>query len=157
MKSQGWPAAASYAVSASAAADTAGPSLPVYFVPVIVPGGKPTIAVPGETPMSPVTTVGPVFVIVVAATAAKPAALPSGGVTAAAWAEETTTAESSAAVPAAERVRAQAGAPAGPGMVRAHDAWVLPCERLRTVPEQGRSERLSSSTAYGGRLGEAVP
>ena len=66
-----------------------------------MPGGKPTTAVPGETPRSPVTLVGPVFVIVVAATAAKFAAQSSGGVVATAWADETATAESSAAAQAA--------------------------------------------------------
>jgi hypothetical protein len=67
-----------------------------------MPGGKPTTAVPGETPRSPVTFVGPVFVIVVAATAAKFAAESSGGVVAAAWAAGTAAAVSTTAAQAAD-------------------------------------------------------
>ena len=53
--------------------------LPALVFPVTTPGfpvPKPVIAVPGETPISPVTTVAPVLVIVVAATTPKVEASP---------------------------------------------------------------------------------
>ena len=42
------------------------------------PGGKPDIDVPGLTPRSPVTTVGPVLVTALPPRTAKVAAVPSG-------------------------------------------------------------------------------
>ncbi len=44
--------------------------------PEIVPGGNPVTALPGDTPRSPVTTVGPVLVTVEPASTAKDAADP---------------------------------------------------------------------------------
>src|ERR1700738_2217801 len=48
-------------------------------VPMSVPGGKPVTALPVLRPRSPVSTVGPVLVIVDDDTTAKAEALPSGG------------------------------------------------------------------------------
>lgn len=53
-----------------------------------MPGGKPVTAVPGATPKSPVTTVGPVFVTVEAPRTAKLCAVPSVG--AVPWADACT-------------------------------------------------------------------
>jgi len=47
-----------------------------FVVPFTRPGGKPVIEVPGESPTSPVMTLGPVFVIVVPATIAYGVAAP---------------------------------------------------------------------------------
>ena len=94
VSSHGWFAASVYAVSASCAATSATASPAWIAAGGPCPGGKPTTAVPGNTPRSPLTTVGPVFVIVVAATAAKRAAEPSGGVVATACAAGAASAES---------------------------------------------------------------
>jgi hypothetical protein len=48
----------------------------MYWVPVIIPGVKPVIEFPGDTPTFPLSTVRPVLVIVVAAKAAKLPAVP---------------------------------------------------------------------------------
>jgi len=50
-----------------------------WLVPITIPGGKPVTALPGLTPRSPVTTVGPVLVAVEPARTAKLAAVPRGG------------------------------------------------------------------------------
>jgi hypothetical protein len=50
------------------------------LAPRAIPGGKPVIAVPGLTPSSLASTVGPVFVTVDPASTEKPAAVPSCGV-----------------------------------------------------------------------------
>src|SRR5687768_10553399 len=49
-----------------------------WIVPLTVPGGNPTTAVPGATPRSPVTVVAPVLVTVVPPRTAYPAADPRG-------------------------------------------------------------------------------
>jgi hypothetical protein len=51
--------------------------VPAASTPVALPGGKPTIAVPGQTPPFPVRTVAPELVRVVAASAANVLAAPS--------------------------------------------------------------------------------
>ncbi len=53
----------------------------VWVVPTMVPGGKPVTALPGLTPRSPVTMVGPMLVTVEPAKTAKLAATPSVGAT----------------------------------------------------------------------------
>lgn len=62
-----------YAVWASDSAFEA--ALLMYSAPVNTPGGKPVIEFP-FVPMSPIITVGPVFVIVAALRAPKVAAVP---------------------------------------------------------------------------------
>src|SRR5207248_10714265 len=57
------PAASSYAVVRSAMPSAATGS-PAFMDPTSVPGGNPVTAVPGLTPRSPVTEVGPVLVTV---------------------------------------------------------------------------------------------
>jgi hypothetical protein len=47
--------------------------------PTTIPGGKPTTALPGLTPRSPDTMVGPVLVTVLPPKTAKLAAVPSDG------------------------------------------------------------------------------
>jgi hypothetical protein len=44
-----------------------------------MPGGNPVIAVPGETPRSPLILLGPVFVMVLAPSTANAPAVPSRG------------------------------------------------------------------------------
>src|SRR4051812_8331065 len=75
------PAASLYAVVRSAFARADAES-PACIAPVIWPGGKPTTAVPGLTPRSPVIDEAPVFVTVEPASTANGLALPS---TTAAW------------------------------------------------------------------------
>jgi len=58
-------------------------ALAVWVDPVIFPGGKPVMALPGEMPRSPVTIDSPVLVTVEAPRTAKGAALPR--LTAWAW------------------------------------------------------------------------
>jgi hypothetical protein len=48
----------------------------MYWVPLIIPGGKPVMDFPGYMPTFPERTVRPVLVIVVAAKAAKEPAVP---------------------------------------------------------------------------------
>ena len=57
-------------------------ALAAWIVPFTIPGGKPATAVPGLTPRSPLTTVGPVLVTVEPPRTAKLPAAPSGGATA---------------------------------------------------------------------------
>src|ERR1700733_13677839 len=80
----GLAAAASYAAVKSFWACSAA-ALAALMVPLTCPGGNPVIAVPGLSPRSPLSTVGPVFVTVDAPRTANWAAVPSGtGVVAAA-------------------------------------------------------------------------
>lgn len=60
-----------YAVVTSACACIATASLACTVPFVTLPGGKPVIAVPGDTPRFPESIVGPVFVTVEPARAAK--------------------------------------------------------------------------------------
>ena len=60
------PAASSYAVTRSLLACVATPSA-MWTVPFTWPGGNPVTEVPGLSPRSPLTVVGPVFVTVEAA------------------------------------------------------------------------------------------
>src|ERR1700730_6987156 len=48
----------------------------MYAVPIRIPGGKPVTELPGSRPRLPVTTVGPVFVIVAIARISKSAGAP---------------------------------------------------------------------------------
>src|SRR5580700_9495944 len=64
------------------------------FDPVTCPGGKPVTALPGSSPNEPVTTVGPVFVIVAPPRTEKSRAVPSRGEVAAKADTGTTTASS---------------------------------------------------------------
>jgi hypothetical protein len=61
------PAASRYAVVRSDFAAAAGPSVMCFAPELCTPGGKPVTAVPGESPMSPAMTEGPVLVIVLPA------------------------------------------------------------------------------------------
>jgi hypothetical protein len=67
------------------------------MVPLTFPGGKPVIAVPGQMPRSPVTTVEPVFVTAEPPRTAKFAAVPS------AWANAEEGLQRSAANPSVAR------------------------------------------------------
>jgi hypothetical protein len=69
------PAASLYAVVKSDCACSATASASCW-APSTVPGGNPVTAVPGLTPRSPVTTLGPVLVTVVPARTAKALAVP---------------------------------------------------------------------------------
>ena len=69
------PAASLYAVVKSDCAPDATPSV-WCTVPLTMPGGKPVIAVPGLTPRSPLSRLGPVLVTVLPASTAKLPAVP---------------------------------------------------------------------------------
>src|ERR1017187_8965236 len=64
-----------YAVRASACAHIASAS-PACIVPFTIPGGNPVIERPGQTPKSPLMTLGPVLVTVEAPRTPKLAAVP---------------------------------------------------------------------------------
>jgi hypothetical protein len=83
-KSLASPARVLYAVVASVCALFACASAECIAPDITIPGGKPVTAVPGETPTSPVMTLGPVLVTVVPARTAKLSALPNEGATGAA-------------------------------------------------------------------------
>jgi hypothetical protein len=57
-------------------------ALPAWLVPVAIPGGKPVTEVPGLTPTSPSTVVGPVFVTALPASTPKLPAVPRSGIVA---------------------------------------------------------------------------
>ena len=85
--------------------------------PVTRPGGNPVTAVPGLTPISPLTRLGPVLVTVVPASTAKLSAVPSptGAWAALAWgAPANTNANAAASTPTTAR-----GAAAAAGRRRA--------------------------------------
>src|ERR1041384_2713045 len=69
------PAASLYAVVKSCCARAAAASA-AWIVPLTVPGGNPVTAVPGLSPRSPLTMVGPVLVTVEAARTANVVADP---------------------------------------------------------------------------------
>ena len=73
---QSRPAASLYAVVKCDWACAATPSAEWVVPLTTIPGGNPVIAVPGLTPRSPFTTVGPVLVTVVPASTAKLAVVP---------------------------------------------------------------------------------
>ncbi len=75
---QGRPAISLYAVVTSLCACKATASA-AWVAPFTVPGGKPVIAVPGLTPRSPVSVVGPVLVTVEPPSTAKLSAVPREG------------------------------------------------------------------------------
>jgi hypothetical protein len=72
----GRPAASLYAVVRSDWACSATASATCWVPLITVPGGKPVTAVPGLTPRSPETVVGPVLVTAWPANTAKDAAVP---------------------------------------------------------------------------------
>src|ERR1700729_2902831 len=77
LASGAWPAALLYAVVRSLCAWRATASAE-WVAPFTRPGGKPLIAVPGLTPRSPVTVVGPVLVTDWPPRTAKLSTVPSG-------------------------------------------------------------------------------
>ena len=80
------PAAESYAATRSACAWLATASATWSAPSVWTSGGMPLTAVPGPTPMSPMTTDGPVLVMLWPASTAKEPAVPRPTVASAAWA-----------------------------------------------------------------------
>jgi hypothetical protein len=72
------PAALLYAAVKSTWAKPAGPSAACIAPPMTCPGGNPVTAVPGLTPRSPFSVVGPVLVAVEAAKTVKLPAEPRG-------------------------------------------------------------------------------
>lgn len=83
IRSHGWLSSATKAVAVSFCACSATASATCIAPPVTVPGGKPVTALPGLTPRSPFTTVGPVLVTVEAPSTAKLCAAPNDGAVAA--------------------------------------------------------------------------
>ena len=67
LKSQGRATSVAYASEARECA-VAAIALPEFLVPVIIPGGKPVMELPGETSRFPFTVVAPLLVTVVPAT-----------------------------------------------------------------------------------------